>query len=103
MLKSPTIQLEVAQAEVAEALKVEEEVVLEAVAASEIKNVVAIKVEDLQDQIVLLDLLVQTDLIREEEVQEMVVPEMEASLLAGLVSQKTRKVKEETDLCNHIF
>jgi hypothetical protein len=103
MLKSPTIQLEVAQAEVAEALKVEEEVVLEAVAASEIKNVVAIKVEDLQDQIVLLDLLVQTDLIREEEVQEMVVPEMEESLLAGLLSQKTRKVKEETDLCNHIF
>jgi hypothetical protein len=103
MLKSPTIQLEVAQAEVAEALKVEEEVVLEAVAASEIKNVVAIKVEDLQDQIVLLDPLVQTDLIREEEVQEIVVPEMEASLLAGLFSQKTRKVKEETDLCNHIF
>jgi hypothetical protein len=65
--------------------------------------VVAIKVEDLQDQIVLLDLLVQTDLIREEEVQEMVVPEMEESLLAGLLSQKTRKVKEETDLCNHIF
>jgi membrane-bound lytic murein transglycosylase MltF len=103
MLKSPTIQLEVARAEVAEALKVEEEVVLEAVAASEIKNVVAIKVEVLQDQIVLLDLPVQTDLIQEEEVQEMVVPGMEASLLVGLLSQKTRKVKEETDLCNHIF
>ncbi|HAE71759.1 MAG TPA: hypothetical protein DCG56_03750, partial [Flavobacteriaceae bacterium] len=59
---------------------------------------VATKGVDLQDQIALLDLLVQTGLIPEEGVLE-----MEVNPLADLLSRKTRKAREETDLCNHIF
>jgi hypothetical protein len=103
MSRSLIIQLVEAPAEVAEALKAEAKVDLEAEAVSEAKNVVATKVVDLQDLIALLDLLVQTGLIPEEEVLETEDQGMEVSPLVDLLSQKTRKVREETDLCNHIF
>ena len=98
MSKSLTIQLVEVPAEVAEVLKAEVKADLVAEAVLEAKNVVATMGVDLQDQIALLDLLVQTGLIPEEGVLE-----MEVNPLADLLSRKTRKVREETDLCNHIF